>query len=148
MLRFSKAFWYISIVLFLVSLFYFYAGMTERMAYSGNLGMLDQFDSHQLFYISLGVFVFTNVLCFSLARLLQFKYSESPMTEVWVAGLFGFSAVVNFFFISSLITILVIQNEIPDFYYLAFAGPFFLLVWLVIFSVHLLKSRTNLKKTS
>jgi len=147
MVRFSKAFWYISIVFFLISLFYFYAGMTERTTYSGSLGVLNSINSHQLFYISLGTVVIINVLCVSLVKLLSLKKMNGLLLDLWNGGLYGFAAMANFFMISSLFTLLFIENEMSNLYYLAYIGPVILVGWLVIFLVNLFQTLPKIKKS-
>ena len=139
--RFFKAFWYISIIAFLATLFYFYAGLAERDAFSGASGILQEYSKDELFFYAIGAFLVTNVVCFALTRLLEMSLSASPMTYAFIGGSFGFAAAVNFFFCSSLLALLFFERGADNLYYLVYVGPIFFVLWLIGFVSSIIGAR-------
>jgi len=139
MYRLFKATWYISIFMFLGTLFYIYAGMTEEMTFSGSIGMLEYFGKDEFFYLTLGVFLIANVFSFILVRLLEIRMKNKTQIRTWVGGLFGFSSAVNFFLITSLFALLFLQNGIMEFFFLAYIGPAIIVIWMITFPVMLIR---------
>ena len=144
MYRLFKAGWYISIVMFLGTLLYIYAGMTEKMTFSGTIGVLGYFTKNEFFYLTFGVFLIVNIFSYVLVRLLEIRMKNSKLIHTWVGGLFGFSCVVNFFFITSLFALSFFQNGILDFFYLAYVGPALIVIWMITFPVMLLRERSKI----
>jgi hypothetical protein len=139
--RFFKAFWYISIILFLATLFYFYAGLAERDTFSGNSLIIKEFSKDELFYMAIGAFLISNIICFALTKALAMSLSQSPMTTAFIGGTYGFAASVNFFYCSTLLVLLFFERQANNLYYLVYVGPVFFLLWLIGFVSSIIGAR-------
>lgn len=134
--------WVVSLIVFLGILLLTYAFFSEEiMVYQNASGEEFFLTRHQVFYFALFSFAVVNVLFYVLARTLGFapKGDISTQHEQFRTWLYGFSAVINVFFIFSLGYISLINSEInyspEDLSFMVYIAPVLLvgsLVWLFI----------------
>ncbi len=134
-----KAFWFITLLSTLATLLYTYAAIpmgSDLVLFDGGTSI----SREMLFNISLAIITIGNFSLYSIAR--KYRKSEMPVAEFLVGWLMSFASVLNFFFMSSLTFIQVINSgenfDYTNFGYYIYitlglvigwvvAGPFFIL---------------------
>lgn len=104
--RFGKAFYYLSIVIFLFLLLYFYSAMSEQVVYS--LGESESggnsVGKNTLFYLLIGVFIVLNVAAIFPAKMLETKTHQKlhrifplgdPYRDYILTWFYSFGGVLN-----------------------------------------------------
>lgn len=122
-----KAFWFFTLLATLATLLYTYAAIPIG-------GTLSFFDgdtiSREVFFnISLAFITIGNFSLYSIAR--KFRKSEMPVAEFLIGWLMSFASVLNFFFMSSLTFVQVI-NSGENFDYTNFGYYIYITLGLVI----------------
>ena len=134
--------WVLSLIVFLGILLLTYAFFSEEvMVYQNFSGEEFFLTRHQIFYFTLFSFAVVNALFYVLARTLSFAPGGniSARREHFRSWLYGFSAVINVFFIFSLGYISLINSRInyspEDLSFMVYVAPILLagsLIWLFI----------------
>lgn len=144
--RFGKAFYFLSVLLFVFFLLYFYSAMPEMLSYQfdeAGLG-LDQISRNTLFYGIIGIFVLSNFLILVPPKLLETK-SHQGLHKIFPVGdsyrdyflgwFYSFGGIVNLCLFMMVFYTHAInnQNEIAAskfnfFYYLI---PVLFVVWVL-----------------
>lgn len=140
--RMIYAGWIISLLVFVGILLLTYAFFSENvLVYQNSSGDNFYLTRHQLFYFTLFSFAITNIAFYVLARTLSFaKKGEIPVKRRQLrTWLYGFSGIVNVFFIFSLGYISLINSETnyspEDLSFMVYIAPILLigsLIWLLI----------------
>jgi hypothetical protein len=144
--RFGKTIYFISVLLFIFVLLYFYSALPEKIAYSiDRLGdESSAMEKGNFFYLMILMFVFCNALVLLPPKLLETK-SHLGLRKVFPVGdtyrdyflawFYSFGAILNMslglmvFYIHSLNN----QNEIAseEFNIFFYVVPIFFLIWIV-----------------
>ena len=102
-----KAFWFLTLLATLATLLYTYAAIPI----GGSLSLFDgqNIVSRETFFnVSLAFITICNFSIYSIAR--KFRKSQLPVAEFLVGWLMSFASVLNFFFMSSLSFIQLINS--------------------------------------
>ena len=133
-----------SILFFMASLLYVYAYLPVSVGIQMDENQLPiQFISKELFfYVALAVFVFGNMILYFFARAAKMVevgviswYKTSAVKSAFLNWLAIFQILINFFLISSVIFVGLINNQqqfsIHRFNILVYLAPALLLIWLI-----------------
>jgi len=126
--RIIKAFWFFTLLATLATLLYTYAAIPM----GSNLSLFDgqnTISREMLFNISLAFITIGNFSLYSIAR--KYRKSEMPVAVFLVGWLMSFATVLNFFFMSSL-TFLQLINSGENFEYSNFGYYIYITLGLVI----------------
>ncbi|WP_158857086.1 DNA topoisomerase IV [Lunatibacter salilacus] len=161
--RLSKAFYVLTILLFLIVFLYIYSASPEFVTYElSDRGLpLKQFAKETFFYLFIGVFLVVNVLLILPAKMIEMEYTPMlrrvfPRGEGFrdhvLSWFYSFAAVLN---ISTVILIFYLhsitnQNEISssEFNFFFYLIPVFIVVWIIGFFYILAKRIRQVKTTA
>ncbi|MTI40117.1 hypothetical protein [Fulvivirga lutimaris] len=123
-----KAFWFFTLLATLATLLYTYAAIPI----GGSLSLFDgqnTISRETVFNVSLAFITICNFSIYSIAR--KFRKSEVPVAEFLVGWLMSFATVLNFFFMSSL-TFIQLVNSGENFDFSNFGYYIYITLGLVI----------------
>jgi len=85
--RFGKAFYFLTVLLFIMFLLYFYSAMPDSLSYSfdDTGGAIDQISRNSFFYTMIGVFVICNFLVLVPPKLLETK-THKGLNKIFPVG--------------------------------------------------------------
>ena len=155
--RAINAFWFFSVLVFLGVVLFTYGFLRNDIALSlqeGNFPAI-HLSKSQFFYAAIGVFLVSNVIFYSLARLLKLRLEKLDDESVEYQSkynlrnwLMSFSLILNVFYGLSVIIISVINNpsetSLEKYAFLAYLGPFLILVGIVAL-IYILYKNARLK---
>lgn len=158
--RLSKAFYGLTILLFLIVFLYIYSASPEFVTYElSDRGLpLKQFTKETFFYLFIGLFLFVNVLLMLPAKMIETHFSPmlrrvfprgEPFRELMLSWLYSFAAVLNIatvtmvFYLHSITN----QNEISssEFNFFFYLAPVLIGVWVLVFFYILAKRIAQVK---
>lgn len=143
--RFSKAFYGLTILLFLLVFLYIYSASPEFVTYElSDTGLpLKQFSKETFFYLFIGVFLVVNALLMLPAKMIEMEYTPKlrrvfprgeGFRELVISWFYSFAAVLN---ISTVILIFYLhsitnQNEISssEFNFFFYLIPVLIALWI------------------
>lgn len=147
-IKFAKVAWVLTFLGFLGALSLNYASVPEQVAiHTDGQGTPDQLVAREtFFYLSLGLFVVVNVICFVFFRMLRtipatsaVFYRSELFKERVGAWFSSFTTVINIFMICMVIYISLFNTQgdyrIEQFNWIVFVGPVLLaaiMLWLLV----------------
>jgi len=148
--RFAKAFYLLSVLLFIVLFMYIYAALPEQVAYRFNeLGQaVAAISRDTFFYIGLATFLVLNFILITPGKMIEkqstMKFKRlfpvgDPFRDQILAWIYSFASIIN---VSTVIIAFYIHSlnnqeeiraaEFNPFFYMV---PFFFLVWIILLFV-------------
>lgn len=144
--RFGKFFYFVSIIIFLFFLLYFYAAMTDQLTYRlGESGeTVSTIEKNSFFYAMIAAFVLLNAFTILPPKLLETKASKRlhrvfPVGDNYrdylLAWFYSFGGVINFSLAVVVLYIHSINNQqeiTPDnFSFFFYLIPVLLVIWII-----------------
>ncbi|MFC4872405.1 DNA topoisomerase IV [Negadavirga shengliensis] len=144
--RFSKAFYFLTVVFFLVVFLYIYSASPEFVSYEvSDAGMpLKQITRDVFFYLTITVFLVYNLLLILPAKLIELQYTlrlkrlfppGDAFRDQMLAWIYSFTGILN---VSTVIIVFYIhsisnQNEIKssEFSFFFYMVPVFFVLWVL-----------------
>lgn len=144
--RLAKAFYFITVVFFIIAFLYIYASLPKNVAYevSGAGQPIKQINQDTFFFVSIAVFVVLNLLIIIPAKMVENQTLNSfrklfrigdTFREYMVSWIYAFAGIFNINLAILVFYILKINvldgsggTEIAFIFYL---GPLFLLLWII-----------------
>lgn len=144
-----KLFQALFIIIFFIVLLYVYAYMEAQVSFNvdGDGKPVNTISKESFFYMSLALFVFSNVVCLALARVIngvpvssgknnQPFFSNLSFKENLIDWIMSFNVVLNFSYVCIIIFLGMLNYaeflQRMNYKVLLYAGPFFIVVWLFL----------------
>jgi hypothetical protein len=148
--RFGKAFYFLSVLLFIFFLLYFYSALTEQVSYSvddqGNLG--SQVDKNTFFYLMAGAFILLNFGVLVPPKMLETKSHKGlhrifpigdSYRDYFLAWFYFFGGLINLSLSMMVFYIHAINNQesiaASMFNFFFYLFPSLLVLWVIGFFV-------------
>lgn len=159
MSRLVKFFWFLSIIIFLITLLFVYAYLPARVGINtGPGGLPDEFiDRSTFFYGSIGLFLLANVPIYILRKLLEKTWMEDRREELMsparmkfrqniIDWLLAFATALNVFFVLGMIYLGVFNSaedlDIGLYAPLVYAGPLLIGILFLVLIYIFVKKKT------
>lgn len=156
--RLVKFFWYISIIVFLITLLFVYAYLPGRVGvHADPAGIPDYYiDKATFFYTSIALFLLANIPLFILRRLLQKHWAESHVATQKSVGrlslqkdlsnwLLSLATALNIFFIIGVVYLGIFNNaeglDMWKFAPVVYAGPLLIGILFIVLLYIFFKKR-------
>lgn len=144
--RIIKFVWIISLLSGLATLMYTYASLGEVVSVhnetlSTQSGSVDR---EMFFYLALGILVVFNFTFYAISR--NMHIADSGMKQVLINWQLSFAAVLNFFYIISMLFIMLINSgerfDYSNFGYLVYIALGLVVLWMILLPVAIVRERS------
>jgi len=139
MAKLVGVFWFFTLLLFLLFLFYGYAGAPEEL--SLGFGQPGQYliSKGMLFYLGAGLFFLVNISCYLGAKLMKLRFQKRQIFYYLRQWLRGFAGISNIFLTFLLLFISMYNSSesfnLSRYEFLVYVGPILLIGWLILLVV-------------
>ena len=145
--RIIKFIWIISLVSGLAVLLYTYASLGEVISLSADSSRPASFTREAYFYAGLAILVIFNFSFYALSRNMHMQ--NSRIKQGLISWQLGFAAVLNFFFITAALFIMLFNSgerfNYDNFGYLIYVALVLVGLWIVALPVVIIRNRRNRK---